>query len=176
MRCSKRKCDASREGDDGCSQEVSGTAQVFKFNAGTRMQLVQSLQSPVQRSSAGTTYGGKQHDVWVGLPAYKWSRMRGAVRQAGNPTSQFHTCFASSVYESTTWAKETYQTSMRHWAKIASLVCLQTLWSWVPLLAILAVEAALVEPVLPKTLRHAHQNNEHEQCISSGTAPSDICG
>lgn len=38
------------------------------------MQLVLSLQSPVQRSSAGTTRDGKQHDVWIGSRLHVWSK------------------------------------------------------------------------------------------------------
>lgn len=88
LRCSKRKCNASREGDDGCAQEERGTAQVFKFKQGLGCSLFKAYSRQYNAAVQERLVMGSRMTCESAAGMYVWSKRGGWAERLVTPNLQ----------------------------------------------------------------------------------------
>jgi hypothetical protein len=87
LRCSKRRCDASREGD-GCAQEERGTAQVFKFRQGLGCSLFKACSRQYNAAVQERLVMGSRMTCESAAGMYVWSKRGGWAERLVTPNLQ----------------------------------------------------------------------------------------
>jgi hypothetical protein len=131
LRCSKRKCDASREGDDGCTQEECGTAQVLSSRQGLKCSLFKACSRSTTQQERLVVGSRMTCESAAGI--HVWSKRGGWAERLVTPNLQLLRLFGIVSVRINDRGQEMYLESLRHWAIIAPLISVQFVWSWMPL-------------------------------------------